>query len=260
MAFDSRITVATFQGDRMDLTKQHPAYLWVGSRKQTTKQAENHLKQVWCSLECTGCRICSAITSRRYYLLRWLVPEKQSYTVEQIQNVIRLLSFAMAPDEHCYIVFEYAEMFLPAAAHILLKSLEEPSQGYHFILLTQSLEALLPTLISRCLVYKVEESQTTDPRSHFLSFFQTTESVDWQAFTETLERDMPSEHDTRPLLEMIIAYWLERHRAYLQALKTQEAQRAQKKVLILQEMLTCLPLPGSGKFFWRTLFARISLS
>ncbi|MGL5291532.1 MAG: DNA polymerase III subunit delta', partial [Vibrionaceae bacterium] len=52
------------------------------------------------------------------------------------------------------ILIEPCEQMGEAAANALLKTLEEPPQGCHFILLTHSLEGMLATVVSRCFVHK----------------------------------------------------------------------------------------------------------
>ncbi|MGL4827570.1 MAG: DNA polymerase III subunit delta' [Vibrionaceae bacterium] len=55
------------------------------------------------------------------------------------------------------ILIEPCEQMGEAAANALLKTLEEPPSGCHFILLSHSLEAMLATVVSRCYVYKAPE-------------------------------------------------------------------------------------------------------
>lgn len=46
-------------------------------------------------------------------------------------------------------VIDEAQTMMPAAANVMLKSLEEPPENVYFILITHDLDALLPTIVSR---------------------------------------------------------------------------------------------------------------
>lgn len=69
--------------------------------------------------------------------------------LEQIREVSQFLSRAPLNAPRSVVVIEQAETMAEAAANGLLKTLEEPGQAT-LILLAPSLDALLPTLVSRC--------------------------------------------------------------------------------------------------------------
>jgi DNA polymerase-3 subunit delta' len=69
--------------------------------------------------------------------------------VEQIREITRFLSRPPLEAERAIVVIEQAETMAEAAANSLLKTLEEPGQAT-LILIAPNLDALLPTLISRC--------------------------------------------------------------------------------------------------------------
>ena len=46
-------------------------------------------------------------------------------------------------------IIDEAQTMMPAAANVMLKSLEEPPENVYFILITHDLDALLPTIVSR---------------------------------------------------------------------------------------------------------------
>jgi len=77
-------------------------------------------------------------------------PETQDISIDQIR-VLVLARAAFAPHEGRAKVFiiRRAEELSVSAANSLLKTLEEPGQKTHFILLTSQPEALLPTILSR---------------------------------------------------------------------------------------------------------------
>jgi DNA polymerase-3 subunit delta' len=78
--------------------------------------------------------------------------ETQDISIDQIRTLV-LTRAAFAPHEGRAKVFiiRRAEELSVSAANALLKTLEEPGQKTHFILLSSQPEALLPTILSRTL-------------------------------------------------------------------------------------------------------------
>jgi len=67
--------------------------------------------------------------------------------VRELQNALSLKSFEGA---RRLIIINEAERMNAFTANALLKTLEEPGEGTHFILLSSAPQRLLPTIISRC--------------------------------------------------------------------------------------------------------------
>ena len=81
-----------------------------------------------------------------------LQPESKTViTIEQVREVIARLSVRQTTD--LIIMIRPAEKLGEDAANALLKSLDEPGEGVHFALLTDSPSSLLPTILSRAAVY-----------------------------------------------------------------------------------------------------------
>ena len=81
-----------------------------------------------------------------------LAPEEKSViSIEQVREVIRQISTRQVND--VFVVVRPVEMLSEAAANAFLKSLEEPHEKVHFILITDSPSQILPTILSRAAVY-----------------------------------------------------------------------------------------------------------
>jgi DNA polymerase-3 subunit delta' len=77
-------------------------------------------------------------------------PETQDISIDQVRTLV-LARAAFPPHEgraKVFIVRRAEELSAPAA-NALLKTLEEPGRGSHFVLLTSQADALLPTIRSR---------------------------------------------------------------------------------------------------------------
>lgn len=78
-------------------------------------------------------------------------PASGSITVDQIRDIIDRVKTHQSND--FFIVLVSAETMNLAAQNAFLKLLEEPSENYHFVLLTKDAAALLPTVLSRGALY-----------------------------------------------------------------------------------------------------------
>ena len=74
--------------------------------------------------------------------------KKTTISVEQIRDLQH--SVRTQPTIRRVIIIAEAQLMTEAASNALLKLLEEPGQGTHFILATPDEELLLPTIRSRC--------------------------------------------------------------------------------------------------------------
>ena len=88
-------------------------------------------------------------------------PENKSIiTIEQIRRLILRLSIKQTSDQ--YIIIRPAEAMSEEAANAFLKSLEEPKEKNHFLLITDSPSKLLPTILSRSEIYFLKQNWSTE--------------------------------------------------------------------------------------------------
>ena len=77
--------------------------------------------------------------------------EKTVITIEQVRKMIDTLATKQMTDR--FVVIRPADKLGEEAENAILKSLEEPKENVHFVLITENLSRLLPTIISRAAVY-----------------------------------------------------------------------------------------------------------
>ncbi len=81
-----------------------------------------------------------------------LQPEEKSViTIEQVRDLISKLNVKQYSDQ--FTIIRPAELLQLEAANALLKSLEEPKDKVHFILVTDVPSQVLPTILSRSSIY-----------------------------------------------------------------------------------------------------------
>jgi DNA polymerase-3 subunit delta' len=237
----------------------HHAHLWIGNQDILVAQAIKALQSLWCSHNgCGQCSVCKRVLEKQYHNLLWLTPAKQSYTVDQIDELHEHLTLQRDVDEHFFVVFEAAQALSAASANKLLKTLEEPPAGYHFLLLSESRFALLPTIVSRCLITQFG-SEAVDDGSWVL-FVDRILSPDFDLHTafQQMVALRIDETKTRVIIDFLLQRIMARYHDALIAGDTAQAQRMTQLITLVDNAYTRLPMPGSTNSFWRTLFLQIT--
>ncbi len=103
---------------------------------------------------CGSCGPCHRARSGGHADLIVLEAETKVIKIDQVRDLAReILSRPFEARARAFIVDE-AERFTDQAANALLKSLEEPPPTSHVFLITAAPQALLPTIRSRCQVFR----------------------------------------------------------------------------------------------------------
>lgn len=120
--------------------------------QQPVKLAEN--KDV--SLKSCGyCKACLLQKSNTFPDHLNLIAQKNSLGVDDIRHANSFLQKTAYLGKFKTVLVESAQTMTQAAMNALLKTLEEPSANSVIILLTNDIESLLPTIISRCRVLTI---------------------------------------------------------------------------------------------------------
>lgn len=75
---------------------------------------------------------------------------EQSIRIDQVRELQRVLALKSFESGRRVVIVLEAERMNPATANALLKTLEEPGEATHFILVSSGAHLLLPTIVSRC--------------------------------------------------------------------------------------------------------------
>ncbi|MCL2604530.1 MAG: hypothetical protein FWD90_08620 [Defluviitaleaceae bacterium] len=105
---------------------------------------------------CGGCISCRVFDSGNHPDTLYVVGTKSSSIgVDDVRSQV-VTQMATKPFYYKYKVFiiDKAETLTPAAQNALLKTIEEPASYGVFLLLTNQIEAMLDTVLSRCVVIK----------------------------------------------------------------------------------------------------------
>ncbi len=128
------------------------AYLFAG-REGLAKTAFARELGVMLVCSCGGCGTCPECGRARRGLhpdLHILEREGDVIRVEQVEPILADISLKPFGAGRRVWVIPEVEALHPAAANKLLKTIEEPPRLVHFLLVTDHLERVLPTIVSRC--------------------------------------------------------------------------------------------------------------
>lgn len=77
--------------------------------------------------------------------------DKTTISIDQIREIVNVTRSKRRQD--FFFIISPADVMTPEASNALLKTIEQPPEHYHFILLTKMPSALLPTVLSRSQIY-----------------------------------------------------------------------------------------------------------
>lgn len=106
------------------------------------------------NLPCQTCRACRLVEAGDFADVTMVEPSGQLIKTDQIRSLVK--DFAQSGYEGACQVFiiKEADKMHPNAANSLLKQIEEPTSPYYVFLLTSDENKVLPTIKSRCQVYR----------------------------------------------------------------------------------------------------------
>ena len=106
---------------------------------------------------CDECHSCIQANSASHPDIRILSREKPtSISVNEIRSQVCDDVYIKPYSDHKIYIIPDAELMTPQAQNALLKTLEEPPLYTTIIILTSNIDAFLPTIISRCIVFPIK--------------------------------------------------------------------------------------------------------
>ena len=104
--------------------------------------------------KCNSCILFSLDSHPDYYPLG-VAEDEKSISIAAIRSVVDFLSFSTHLGRYKIVFIQDAEALNLNSANALLKILEEPPEYALFVLLSDNIQQLLPTIVSRCQKYKL---------------------------------------------------------------------------------------------------------
>ncbi len=129
------------------------AYLFLGAPGSGKMRAAIALAQLIVCPEggCGKCDECIRVRHRTHPDVHVVEPESATgYLVEQVREIIEDAPLSPVRSSAKVYIFTNVGLLRREAANALLKTIEEPPLGVNFILLGRTVDAILPTIVSRC--------------------------------------------------------------------------------------------------------------
>lgn len=237
-----------------------PAHLWIGRHDDLVDRVTEFLQDQLCTTGTKACQTCSTcmnIRDHQHHATTWIAPEK-SYTLAHLEVIFKTITFSLEADAQHFFILQKADFLTPSCANSLLKSLEEPPTGYHFMLMAERPELILPTIRSRCIMQQFHTGSHTSEHKELLSFFTRHANTDPAAFLKAVDAARLNEQQSIELVDYLLAYWLKEYTNAIKDGKKDLQDQAKHAVDTLSTLLAKPLMPGSSKLFWKELSLRIN--
>ncbi len=234
-----------------------PAQLWVGPHDSLLEETYRYLQKLLCKHGgCYACAICNQIMQQQHHAVCWLYPEKQ-YTLDQLKTISSTLAFSLDPDTLFFFIIQKANALTAACSNQLLKSIEEPPRGYHFILLADKADDIIPTIRSRCIIQTWYMQNSTTQHQPIIDCFTKKNTVPPATFASVIETSKITEHETKEVVEALMAHWGQQYKKAVLKNNDTATHLALHVIERLKQAIVMPPMPGSSKLFWKNLFLQI---
>jgi DNA polymerase-3 subunit delta' len=235
-----------------------PAYAWVGPHATVLNHTYRYLQSIFCTHNgCGNCTSCTQISTQQHHAITWLYPDKK-YTLEQLDIIFNTIALSVDTNTHHFFVIQKADALTTTCANRLLKPIEEPPAGYHFLLLAERKDGLLPTIRSRCIIENFSAAYGESPFKELYECFVTKKFISPIFFTQILSKETPNERESAELVDSLLTYWLDQYKKSIVKQQEDAQQHAYTMVNYLKNAMQQLPMPGSSKLFWKNLFLQMN--
>ena len=119
---------------------------------------------------CGSCSACKTVESHNNPDVFYVVSKNKTIGVDDIrEQVIKQVEIKQYKYRYKVFIIEDADKMTVAAQNVLLKTLEEPPKNVIFLLLTQKAEILLPTVLSRCVLFKIRPIKDEEVENYLVN-------------------------------------------------------------------------------------------
>ena len=160
----------------LDSEKLHHAYLIVGHESEVL--AKEFVQSIFCPERCGECTHCQKLVKGVHPDLIWVAKSGKRISIDQIRQLQQQAIYAPTEAERKVYVLEAIEDLSLEAANSLLKILEQPPKYLVFILTARSAN-ILPTILSRCQVIRLQSNSAADVESALASQGFSGEALDY---------------------------------------------------------------------------------
>ncbi len=228
--------------------------LWITQQEKLLQEIEIFLKKIFCPTKNDNCSCpdCKKLTTNQHSHVLSISPQKSYYVLEDIEIIFQKTSFSLNNTEKFYFIIHKAETLGKSCSNTLLKLLEEPPMGYNFILLTNNISAILPTIRSRCIIKSFVS--TNENKLHpLLNYFIDKKKLDDPiTFSSELKSMNISENETLFLLNELFGYFSKK--LIISYKNNDERTYLEKMLTHIKRVMKTPPQPGGSQLLWKYLY------
>lgn len=229
-----------------------PATIFHGPQTEIVEKAILFLQSLLCPKKgCFSCYTCLQLRAKKEEHILWLSPAPK-YTLDSFEILFQKVTLQVDTHKQFFFIIEKADTLPLVCANKLLKLVEEPPRGYHFLFLTELLNGVPKTIQSRCAIIAFHQGETEQRVEHPLVTLFIRDSFDPVMFAKVVAEHTPNEQETPLLLDLLIQKYSS---ALTQTIK--EGKSADKKLFSYVQLYTAalqtLPAQGGAKLFWKHL-------
>lgn len=114
---------------------------------------------------CGVCPSCRKIAHHSHENVIWIQAEGSSIKDEAIEALQTRLKKKPYMGDRTAVIIKQADTMTLRAQNRLLKTLEEPTVGTVILLLSENIEQLVPTVLSRCVVFRLTQWEASEAES-----------------------------------------------------------------------------------------------
>jgi len=148
------------------------AFLFSGPDKiGKTLVARYFIKSIQCQSKERPCGVCDSCQKidQNMHSDVMLLQNEDALKIKDVREIKRKLSLRPNSSKYKICLINHSDSLNNEAANALLKILEEPEGKTVLILIADDYEKLLPTIASRCVLYKFSPPPLNEVREYFLS-------------------------------------------------------------------------------------------
>lgn len=150
-----------------------------GVGKETTARAL--IYHLYCHFSqeepCGSCLACKKLDKGIHPDIKVLEPAKRDIRIDSVREIENFLRYRPLEAPYKVILILEAEKLNPQAGNALLKSLEEPPLYAIFILITERIDQLLPTIVSRSQIVRFRPLKKEVIKEYLRKFYQYEDSL-----------------------------------------------------------------------------------
>ncbi|MDO5708252.1 MAG: DNA polymerase III subunit delta' C-terminal domain-containing protein [Andreesenia angusta] len=133
------------------------------------------------SRPCCKCSSCKKIVSKNHPDLHIFTPSKKEYTVEQLEDIQKIMRRKPNESKNSVFIFEEGEKLSISFQNKFLKLLEEPPESVIIMILVDNLDRLLDTTVSRARVINVNRISDDEFKEYMRTQLSNEEDIDFIA-------------------------------------------------------------------------------